>query len=604
MSIAVLNQVYDEARRLSIAGSNLAVGDFRLKKLIEPLEKSAQKVPVFGTVAKAIDKLVTGNEKEAAQSLLDLSSLVLAIMHTQGETGVEGELKPIESKEMTLQTTQMSARLLKPLIEALTNKGGGRLEVIREAYEQGSFDDIRLVNPTIRALDDVYSEIGDFVEKIVYKYGPPILPEIRDKIDIKGRSGHVRRLKLYHQLDPQAARAVVLDAFENGSKEMKIAALGCLGDSPQDLPHLIEQAQSKLKDVRRVALARLGKFTDDASIGLLEKVLSSSDREMAVPSIQVNTSKKLWDVVLATTRKEFSELFTIKEKAKLDKALVRFQELLNCYAQRSDKDAKEQLSAMHDARESLRKLKGTTASGKDLLWEICKWMLLTGDASLQKRLIDDREQMQDESFAYSLTAALLRLPAKQVYDDYSGYFFKAQNKQKNKDSDVRSAVMALLPRQDDENLFCGHWGYGLNDFPEAIAKELRTKKWDPRWLTAAIETDDVECAIAMGDSKNANFKKYLLDRLGSAGKKKGMDHEYLLVLESIVELGYPEATQLVIDTLLKEAKAKSNYVTYWLLRMISKLPKTSVASIEKVLPDLPDRFVDEILPQLQTLKTK
>ena len=38
MSIALLAQVYDETRRLAIAGSVVAPGDFRIKKLIAPLE--------------------------------------------------------------------------------------------------------------------------------------------------------------------------------------------------------------------------------------------------------------------------------------------------------------------------------------------------------------------------------------------------------------------------------------------------------------------------------------------------------------------------------------------------------------------------------------
>jgi hypothetical protein len=40
MTIAILNQVYDEARRLAVAGSVVAQGDFRLKKLLPPLEQA------------------------------------------------------------------------------------------------------------------------------------------------------------------------------------------------------------------------------------------------------------------------------------------------------------------------------------------------------------------------------------------------------------------------------------------------------------------------------------------------------------------------------------------------------------------------------------
>ncbi len=44
MSIPVLGQVYDEVRRLSIAGSVVVPGDFRIKKLIPPLEQAATQI--------------------------------------------------------------------------------------------------------------------------------------------------------------------------------------------------------------------------------------------------------------------------------------------------------------------------------------------------------------------------------------------------------------------------------------------------------------------------------------------------------------------------------------------------------------------------------
>lgn len=241
MSIAILNQVYDETRRLTIAGSSLAVGDFRMKKLIDPLKKSGQKAPVFAKIADQIEQLVDGTEKDSPQALLDLSSLVLAVLYTQGATGVKGKATAIDSLDVGISTTQVSSRVLKPVLEALSTTGSGRLEAVREAYDRGAFSDLRLVNPAINAMDDVYPELADFMaDNVLPKFGPAIVPMIKDRIDIKGRAGHVRRLKLLYQLDPKLARPIVEQAFENGSKEMKIAALGCLGDSKDDLPHLMD----------------------------------------------------------------------------------------------------------------------------------------------------------------------------------------------------------------------------------------------------------------------------------------------------------------------------------------------------------------------------
>src|SRR5689334_19051121 len=115
MSIALLTQVYDQVRRLAIAGSVVAPGDFRLKKLIAPMEQAGAKAPVFARVAQAMTAVVDAKEMEATDALLELTTLVNAILYTQGETGAPGALEPIETTEFTASATETSARMLKPL---------------------------------------------------------------------------------------------------------------------------------------------------------------------------------------------------------------------------------------------------------------------------------------------------------------------------------------------------------------------------------------------------------------------------------------------------------------------------------------------------------
>jgi hypothetical protein len=94
MSLALIQESAKEVRRLAVAGSPLAVGDFRLKKLIAPLEQAGAKVPVFGQVAKAISDLVDGNEAASAPNLLSLSTLLNAILYTQGQTNQNSKRSP------------------------------------------------------------------------------------------------------------------------------------------------------------------------------------------------------------------------------------------------------------------------------------------------------------------------------------------------------------------------------------------------------------------------------------------------------------------------------------------------------------------------------
>ena len=110
MSIAVLTQVYDEMRRLAIAGSVTAGGDFRLKKLIPSLEQAGAKAPVFAKVAQAVKTLVEGTEQTSASALLELCTLVNAVLYTQGETGLAGAWAEIETNDLGPQTSQVSAQ--------------------------------------------------------------------------------------------------------------------------------------------------------------------------------------------------------------------------------------------------------------------------------------------------------------------------------------------------------------------------------------------------------------------------------------------------------------------------------------------------------------
>src|SRR5262249_12276506 len=189
---------------------------------------------------------------------------------TQGETGFDGDLAPIKTIDLGVHKPQTSPRVLKPLQEALTTTGSGRLEIIRDAHERGAFQYLRLIAPSLAALDDTYSEIADFVaEKILPLYGQAIFSELEATFNSKGRAGHVRRLLLMHRLDKASTPPHVQRSLEDGSKEVRIAAISCLGDSPDDLPFLLEQVKAKAKDVRTAALRALGSSSSDDAVKVL-----------------------------------------------------------------------------------------------------------------------------------------------------------------------------------------------------------------------------------------------------------------------------------------------------------------------------------------------
>ncbi len=603
MSIAALNQVYDETRRLAIAGSDLAVGDFRIKKLVEPLRESGKKAPVFAKVADSIENLVDGDEKKSPQALLDLSSLVLAILYTQGQTGAAGTSKPIDSLEVGISTTQVSSRVLKPLLEALTTTGSGRLETVQDAYDRGAFNDLRLINPAINALDDVYPELADFIaEKVLPRYGPAIVPEIKDRIDIKGRSGHVRRLKLLYHLQPETARPLVEAAFESGSKEMKIAALSCLGDSKEDLPHLLEQYASKAKDVRSVVLERLARFKGKEVDEVFEKAISSADVELATDAIRQTQNARIVKIAQQQTVACFEELFKTTSKKKQEQLVNRLDTLLECFYGRSDKTTIALLSQLFDDREKLSKVSG----GDAILQSLLSVMVSSEDNKLLQSVAGIHSELDDqhtELFISSVLAVLATRTPKQAFTELQEYYTGPGPSRRRRSKTSRREVMSLLLGAESQHFIYGSHSQVLDaGTPYQL---LNSIKWDPRWLDLAIDQKDVEVICRLANPKHKVAGDFLVAWVRSDGKKRN-DWESTHVLSKLVEMKHKQATELVLEAIANAAKKKSNHygLSYWLFPLISKLPKSATKEVEAAIKNLPDSFIDQIVPHLVTLKQK
>ena len=220
------------------------------------------------------------------------------------------------------------------------------------------------MKPALDAIDDTYAEIGDFIAKNVLPlYGKAILPDLKSRFDLKSsKGGHLRRLALMHQLDPAGTREIVKQALENGSKEIKIVAIECLGDSPDDLTFLLEQSLAKNKDVRRAALKALAKQDSDAAIETLRKAMMGGDLDIAIQPIQQNRSPKLLKSVIDEAGRQLEALFktknTSKEKNEVGKGVERLLGLLSCLEGRDDKATEEFLVKLFQRHKEILGLKG------------------------------------------------------------------------------------------------------------------------------------------------------------------------------------------------------------------------------------------------------
>jgi hypothetical protein len=588
MSIAVLTEVYDEMRRLAIAGSVTAAGDFRLKKLVPSLEQAGQKAPVFGKVAEAVKAVVNANEKTSAEALLELTTLVNAILYTQGDTGLTGEIKPIETTDLGAPTAQASSRVIKPLLEALASTGSGRLELIRDACERGAFRDLRLVKPALEAIDDGYGEIGDLIaEKVLPLYGKAIVPELRARFDPKGRGGHPRRLKLMHQLDPAGTRELVKQTLDNGSKETKVVAIECLGGEKEDLSYLLEQASAKAQDVRQAAYRALAALEDEAAVTVLQKAAGGKDLDIAGDALVQAKSGKVLDFLISEAEKEVAALPKVKDKKDVSDKINRIHSLLNCLAQRQDKKSEAFILKVFEQREELAKIKGATSSGSDLNQAVVG-LMAGGTKKMQETLAARHDKMSPDELEPCFEAARAALSAAELFKRFSPYLMaKVDEKKKDRDPAYarRGAILSAL----DADTY-----YGLD--PDKDARPL-----DSRWFDIAVEIKHLGLIRQLARPGHAGAREFLSERFKEALKKsKDLDdcHEVVWAMSAT---SHPDATDAFIAVCEKHAK-KSHYYSYWFARLITELPKSAIPKLEALLPKLNDKVADSLLDYIQQLR--
>lgn len=618
MSIPVLQQVYEETRRLSIAGSGLANGDFRLKKLIEPLEKSAAKAPVFGKVAESIKKLIDSKPDESASSLLELNSLTSAILYTQGETGCEGELSPIETKDFGLSSSQTSARLLKPLIEALTTTGSGRMEVIKNAYEQGLFKDLRLIKPAVRAIDDTYAEIGDFMaEHVLPMFGQAILDDLKEGYDQKGKGDDARRLRLMHKLDPEGTRPLVEKALEEGSKEVKVVAIECLGGVESSIPFLLEQAKARAADVRAAALRSLSSFGQSDVMEHLIKVISGPDVGMVTKNLKSRDHSKWRSLLLEEAGRRREELLSgkIKEKDKtktqaaIDAKIEQLNQLFVSFDSDTDKEVVHFWKKIFNERDAWFKIEGLNQSGSHIVATSAEGLVTVGGKEGLNLVADAKDSLPQQLYNYALFAQVQSQTPKEVFNDLSPTYKNRpegrtkEAKAAREKSEAISSVLQTVSGQTKYYSYRFWYGFGFRSFQLSLDGDAAVKI-DPRWLDAAVELEDLDLVTSLVTRDHKKAIEALRSWLHEKRKdKKSHDYSLFGILERLIEVEAPNVTEEVIAT-IKFVEKSGKYFIANIARLIPHLPPEDLPKLEAILPELSADALDLVAGGIDELKQR
>ncbi|OWA35893.1 hypothetical protein B9G55_08380 [Saccharibacillus sp. O16] len=585
MSTMLLQELQGELRRLYIAGSDLAVDDFRLKKLEPKLEQLGERAPVFKRLAEGVSALTGPSDAEArAARLQDVALLLNSVLSTQGTTAAQSELSNAQAPDIDLSglSTNRSYRQLAEVQNALSTSGGGRYEIVTSAHQDGLFSDLRLFPFAVKALGDTYSELADYAAReILPSYGPAIVPYLLEGLNIQGGREEERRLEVVRRLgveaDDKRSLERLVTAAEEGADKVRAAAIACLGNHPDFEDKLIEWSLDKKKPVREGALAALAVRNTEAARDRVYEAFVGKDSIPAAQAVEAAPSTELLERLIPLyeerLRREFTGEEDRKSKDKLWKELEPFTIAFR-HARHPELERLFLDLVMNEVNyPSLGRL------------DYMEWHRVLNQAAQYLQDVDTDEALealyrleeQDPNFLqYAFHATKQRRSPAELYERYAGsgrgrlrmaVSKKAQELQEKLIQAVRAEVYV-------------YEGYVRQRLPQEVIE----RDWDPRWLDWLIDRGDIQLVAALAAPGNPRLLKYLQ---GWVEKSSNQFYEHYIFM-ALDAGGYDERTKYEL-----------------LMRWMEKKEWTKIYNIYQDeiqrLYQIPDEFAAEAADRLEPL---
>ncbi len=501
MSVALLKELYNETTRLFIAGSDLASGDFRLKRLIPQLMQAGEKAPVFKKLGEGAQELVEPSGEDGRSSALKLQELTLllsSVLHTQGSFTPEGELHEMETVPVGLSTTK-SYRRLAEVREALDTTGGGRYEIVRQGFEDGLFQDLRLVIPAIDALNDPYADLAEYAKnEMLPAYGETILPLLRARFNLTGGKSDARMIEVIAKLcknDDDLAE--VRHAAAEGSEAVRVAAIPYLAGHVAFEADLLQWTKEGKKGIREAAYAALAhSFSEDAQARLYE-AFSGKDAALAASGLAGLAESPIAARLAIDAMGLLEQAVADSETFAGDsKKLAPIRERLDAYRDAFYNKRGEELDRFfHKVLDSVASLQKLGWTG--YLHDAARYVSETPSITLLEKLRKlEKVNANFLSYAFEMSVALLS-PA-EVFEHYSAY-----SKGVYKDSLINSLEHHLVSSswQTVPNIWNEEQDYTY--ITTVLPESELERRWDDRWLLWSIERGHAVLAASLVRSSKA-----------------------------------------------------------------------------------------------------
>ncbi|MGF7035167.1 hypothetical protein J2T17_006172 [Paenibacillus mucilaginosus] len=558
MSIQVLTELHEEVRRLFIAGSGMASGDLRLRALQPRLEKLADAAPVLGRLAEGVQALVESDADSSPGRLLELGTLLHAVMYTQGRTDTQGELVEAGA-DIPAGTTHVPYRKLKPLIDALTERGPGRLEIIRSALEEGLFGDIRTHRPAVIALEDSYAETAEFVqERVLPAIGARAVPLLLQELNLQGGKADGRRLLAIHRLRGPGDPSLYLTALAEGAAELQVAAASILGDYEDQEAALLEASRSRRKELREAALLALSRIpSTKAADRLMECLASEKDAPLAVEPLRLSQNPALTARVLSHAEGLLAE-FGGAEKPEAG-LIARMAAAVSSLGTKREEDVFSFLQKLLASPHFMKRETG------EIQEEAAGLLLESGDPQALGFVESLHGEWNHRLISFALRAALRRLPPEAVYERYAPYV-------KEKKTAAAKELLQTIRRLTT----------GLSRIGDGAREAREAQPWDDRWLPLFIRLDEEELVCRfVPEAPEPEAAAYVLAKLDAQGGRRGNNPAPLLT--ALFRMDEALASERLLHVIEQRTLAGSWwYIEYDLQRLLQELPASFADRLERL----------------------
>ena len=487
MNLRPLYDVKERLEQAAIAGAGLLGEDFRLQRAAEQLKPLAGASPVFGKIDAGLTQLLSAPAGERSGRLLDLLALVDAVVYTQGKTGAPGELVPLPVGGGQYQ--ELSYGQLSPLLTALTTTGGGRMEIIKSAWEDRPelFSDFRVLPAVVAGLGDSYGEISELNAEILKKLGPVSLPLLKEGFDPAGNKAMARRVEVVSALEGAAAAPWLREILPQAKKDVRTAVLAALGTNRENTSLLLELVQTERGANRDAVLQALAGQDGEGVRAFWEKELEKNSD--AVKFLEPSNADWAIELVTSGLRQRLEQFLdggkrpTYEEGTNLTTwcwSLGRKDSPMMLDFWRWVDSRVEQIDRIKDEKDR------PFFFGVKLTERLLDILRHTGPGPLRDYCLNlfDSHPAMTRYLSVSFPAALLSCPAAEVFEKYGPYILTEEPTQ---DTERKKTLNIVLLRALGDV-----WWYPQGERYNVYGGLSTAEPLDIRWierLTRAVCTD-------------------------------------------------------------------------------------------------------------------